>query len=101
MYITLSERKEANRYFWIVKGHLIPETWSNEQVLYILDAYFVRIWGNHENWLHEDGFEEAWQTRADLYRCSSMAERQSPKLRVEGSIPSSGANSRGYKRGQD
>ncbi len=61
--MTPAERKEANRYYWIVKGHLIPESWPDEQVKSVLDGYFVRIWGNHENVVHEDGFEEAWQKR--------------------------------------
>lgn len=61
--MTPAERKEANRYYWIVKGHLIPTMWDDVQVRSILDGYFVRIWGNHENVVHEDGFEAAWQKR--------------------------------------
>lgn len=61
--MTPAERKEANRYYWIVKGHLIPHVWDDVQVRSILDGYFVRIWGNHENVVHEDGFEAAWQKR--------------------------------------
>jgi len=55
--------KEANRFYWIVKGHLIPESWSEDQVLKIYDSYMVRIWGNHEAIVHEEGFEEAWNER--------------------------------------
>ena len=54
-------RKEANRFYWIVKGHLIPESWNDETVLKIYDSYMVRIWGNHENIVNEEGFEEAWK----------------------------------------
>lgn len=55
--------KEANRFYWIVKGHLIPESWEYEQVKAIYDSYFVRIWGNHEAIVHEEGFEDAWKDR--------------------------------------
>ena len=61
--MTPAERKEANRYYWIVKGHLIPETWQDKDVRSVLDGYLIRLWGNHENVVHEDGFEEAWQKR--------------------------------------
>jgi len=61
-----SERKEANRYYWIVKGHLIPQSWGDDQVRSVLDGYFIRIWGNHENVVHEEGFEEAWNIRENL-----------------------------------
>jgi hypothetical protein len=61
-----AERKEANRYYWIVKGHLIPQSWGDDQVQSVLDGYFIRIWGNHENVVHEEGFEEAWNIRENL-----------------------------------
>ena len=66
--MTPAERKEANRYYWIVKGHLIPESWQDKDVRSVLDGYFARIWGNHENVVHEDGFEEAWQARINTNR---------------------------------
>jgi len=56
-------RKDANRMFWIVKGHLIPDSWSDEEILKIYDSYFRRMWGNHENCVHEEGFEPAWQEK--------------------------------------
>lgn len=55
--------KEANRYYWIVKGQLIPDTWSAADVYRIYDNYFVRIWGNHENCVHDADFENAWNNR--------------------------------------
>ncbi len=58
--MTPYEHKEANRYYWIVKGHLIPDAWSEKDILSVYNGYFDRIWGNHENVVHEDGFEEAW-----------------------------------------
>lgn len=63
--MTGEQVKEANRYYWIVKGQLIPESWSDEQVEAILNSYFKRIWGNHEACVHEEGFDEAWEQRKD------------------------------------
>lgn len=61
-------RKEANRFYWIVKGHLIPESWSDEDVERIYDSYMKRIWGNHEAVVHEEGFEKAYKFReAELF----------------------------------
>jgi hypothetical protein len=55
--------KEANRYYWIVKGQLIPDTWSMLDISRVYDSYFVRIWGNHENCVHDTDFEDAWNKR--------------------------------------
>ena len=56
-------RKEANRFYWIVKGQLIPESWSDKDVESIYNSYMKRIWGNHENGVHETGFDIAWSKR--------------------------------------
>lgn len=56
-------RKEANRFYWIVKGQLIPESWSDKDVERIYDSYMTRIWGNHEAIVHEAGFDTAWAKR--------------------------------------
>ena len=56
-------RKEANRFYWIVKGQLIPTSWSDNDVEGIYNSYMKRIWGNHENCVHEEGFEAAWSRR--------------------------------------
>jgi len=58
--MTRAEHKEANRYFWIVKGHLIPDSWQEKEIMSVYNGYFERIWGKHENYVHEDGFEEAY-----------------------------------------
>lgn len=58
-------RRTANRYFWMVKGHLIPESWSDEEVEGVAYSYLKRLWGNHENYIHERGFEQAYQERLD------------------------------------
>lgn len=50
------ELKEAARLFWIIKGHLTDEDTMKESY----NGYFRRLWGNHENVVHEEGFEEAW-----------------------------------------
>jgi hypothetical protein len=61
--MTYFQLKEANRYYWMVKGQLIPESWSEDQIEKIYDSYFRRIWGNHEAYVHELGFEAAWSMR--------------------------------------
>ena len=53
--------KNANRLMWIVKGQLIPEGYSDEDIVDMYDSYFRRCWGNIENYVHEEGFEEAWE----------------------------------------
>jgi hypothetical protein len=58
-------RKEANRFYWIVKGKLIDMSWSDEDVENTYNSYMKRLWGNHENGVHEEGFEEAWQDRLE------------------------------------
>ena len=63
--MTDHEVKQANRFYWIVKGQLIPESWPEEEVKGIFNSYMKRIWGNHENVVHEVGFEEAYQERLD------------------------------------
>jgi len=63
--MTAIERKEANRLFWIVKGHLIPNSWPDTEITIIADSYFRRIWGNHEACYSEEGFESAWQSKVD------------------------------------
>lgn len=67
--MTYFERKEANRYYWMVKGQLIPESWSEKDIMSIYESYFRRLWGNHEIYLHEIGFEAAWaQRQAENYK---------------------------------
>ena len=56
-------RKEANRFNWIIKGKLIDKSWSDEDVEKTYNSYFTRLWGNHENCVHEIGFEQAWKAR--------------------------------------
>jgi hypothetical protein len=61
--MTSFQLKEANRYYWIVKGQLIPESWSEKDIMATYESYFTRIWGNHEAASHEVGFQQAWLKR--------------------------------------
>ena len=61
--MTYFQLKEANRFYCMVKGQLVPESWSEDQIEKMYDSYFRRIWGNHEACVHEVGFEAAWQQR--------------------------------------
>lgn len=72
--MTEKEFKEANRYYWIIKGQLIPEEWPEKDVSAILDSYFRRIWGNHEAIVHEEEFEHVWteRTRESLKKVAEL-----------------------------
>ena len=61
--MTYFQLKEANRFYWMVKGHLIPESWSEKDIMATYESYFARIWGNHEAPTHALGFEAAWAQR--------------------------------------
>ena len=59
----MSRLREAARLYWIVKGH-IPG-WlakaDEAELNRIILSYTQRLWGNNEIYLHEEGFEEAWE----------------------------------------
>ena len=61
----LDELKWANQIFWQVKGHLIPDSWSDAEIRKVEESYFKRLWGNHEACYRTSGFEEAWDSRHD------------------------------------
>ena len=61
--MTLSDYKEANRLFWIIKGHLIPIHWDEKSIHSVYNSYFERVWKNEESYTKEIGFAEAWQQR--------------------------------------
>jgi len=61
--VTYYERKEANRYYWQVKGQLIPECWSEEKVKKIHKSYFRRLQLNQKTTTRRMGFESAWSLR--------------------------------------
>lgn len=58
-------RKEANRLFWLVKGHLIPISEPDDVVEGYYESYFKRLWNNESQCLndYERGFEQAWKAR--------------------------------------
>jgi hypothetical protein len=58
-------RKEANRLNWMIKGQLIDKSESDTTIERIYDSYFKRLWNNNENYIHETGFEEAYQKVLD------------------------------------
>ena len=55
--------KEANKMFYMVKGHLIPDEWPDDDIVKMYDGYFKRMWGNNEFFHCEEGFEEAWNKK--------------------------------------
>jgi len=56
-YFDSDKHRRAHWLYWIVKGHLNVD---EEQVMASHDSYFKRSWGNIENYVHEEGFEEAY-----------------------------------------
>lgn len=57
-------RKRANELHYGVKGFLINEWYSDEEVMKIHDSYLKRLWGNHERLVYSrEGFEKAWAER--------------------------------------
>ena len=62
--MTYFQLKEANRYYWMVKGQLIPESWNEKDIEKIYQSYFTRLWGNNERAEYSTfGFEAAWSQR--------------------------------------
>jgi len=56
--------KEAHFMHWCVKGHLIPDQWSDADIVSMYDSYFKRIWGNHEVQVRSrEDFEIAWNEK--------------------------------------
>lgn len=63
-FVTYFQRREANRYYFYVKGQLIPENWTDNEVMKIYDSYFSRLWGNNEKAEYCDfAFRQAWDAR--------------------------------------
>ena len=58
-------RKEANRYFWLVKGQLIPKSEPDTVVEDYYRSYFKRLWNNESGCMdeYERGFEQAYKRR--------------------------------------
>ena len=58
-------RKEANRYYWLVKGQLIPKSEPDNVVEDYYRSYFKRLWNNESGCMneYEHGFEQAYKAR--------------------------------------
>ena len=64
--MTLEERKFCNELHYAVKGHLINESYSDEEVKKIGDSYLKRLWGNHERLVYcREHFEKKWAQRVN------------------------------------
>lgn len=61
--MTNKELKWANKLFWMVKGHLIPNSWSYSEIRKMEHSYFERLWHDEEAYIYEDGFDQAWEQR--------------------------------------
>lgn len=45
-----------------VKGHLIPEGYTQSDIDKMVNQYTKRLWGNHERLVNcNDNFEKAWR----------------------------------------
>lgn len=64
--MTPERRKFCNLMHYAVKGHLINDDYSDEEVERIGDSYMKRLWGNHErlSYVDED-FEKLWKEKHD------------------------------------
>lgn len=65
--MTSNEIEHANRLFWIVKGRLVPEGWSDKTIQDMVKDYTKRVWYNEESYIYEEGFEKAWQNHLTKY----------------------------------
>lgn len=54
--------KFANELMFAVKGHLIPEGYTQSDIDKMVNQYTKRLWGNHERLVNcNDNFEKAWR----------------------------------------
>ena len=63
MILYMVDIKEANRVFFAVKGSLIPDAYTSTDIEDMYKSYVKRLWGNHEAFIHDDRFEEAWANK--------------------------------------
>lgn len=55
--------KFANELHFAVKGHLIPQAYSQSDIEHMEGQYIKRLWGNHERLPSSlERFEKAWRT---------------------------------------
>ena len=64
--MTPERRKFCNLLHYAVKGHLINDNYSDDEVERIGESYMKRLWGNHERltYVSED-FEKLWKEKHD------------------------------------
>jgi hypothetical protein len=55
--------KEVNRFMWVLKGQLVPDGYSEKDYEDTHKIFLKRLWGNDENYVHEEGFEEAYKEK--------------------------------------
>tara|TARA_R110001606_G_scaffold388374_1_gene553639 strand:- start:6 stop:260 length:255 start_codon:yes stop_codon:yes gene_type:complete len=55
--------KEANRVFFAVKGSLIPDEYTTDDIEAMYYSYVKRLWGNHEASNCDDRFEAEWYAK--------------------------------------
>jgi hypothetical protein len=48
---------------WILKGQLVPDGYSEKDYEDTHKIFLKRLWGNDENYVHEEGFEEAYKEK--------------------------------------
>ena len=64
--MTPERRKFCNLMHYAVKGHLIKDSYSDEEVERIGDSYMKRLWGNCERMEYVlDDFEKLWKEKHD------------------------------------
>ena len=57
-----SDSKWANQLHYAVKGHLIPDSWSQHTVDNMVKHYTKRLWGNNERFEYtSEKFEKVWK----------------------------------------
>ena len=54
---------EAHRLNWIIKGQLIPDGWSTNDIKITYTNYTKRAWGKQESWVYQEGFDNAFAKR--------------------------------------
>ena len=57
----MKNNKDSHRLYWMVKGSLIPEAWTQESIDKMSNDFFKRVWYNTET--SDEGFDEAYNKR--------------------------------------
>lgn len=65
--LTYDQLYQANRFYWMEKRRLIPDHWTDEDILKVFHVHFKRNWNNDNAQFQEDGFEEAWSEKMSRF----------------------------------